>query len=132
MPHPSFSPHCDCRVSAGNCATRHDYGTSEGDNTKMNITQSIISGRDRALIGGDYSNYHTQSTRRIHTIRKRLGVTTPKGRKYTPKGPITPQDVAKNAEYVSKLDVSVKVTNNIGGCICFSPVPSEHGLTLCT
>ncbi|KAK5086592.1 signal recognition particle subunit srp68 [Lithohypha guttulata] len=74
----------------------------------MNITQSIISGRDRALIGGDYSNYHTQSTRRIHTIRKRLGVTTPKGRKYTPKGPITPQDVAKNAEWVHLLLTSAE------------------------
>lgn len=66
----------------------------------MEITKSIVSERDRALIGGDYGNYHTQATRRIHTIRKRLGTTTPKGRKYVAKSPVTAQDVAKNREYV--------------------------------
>jgi signal recognition particle subunit SRP68 len=62
----------------------------------MDITKSVVSERDRALIGGDYSNYHAQTTRRIHTIRKRLGVTTPRGRKYTPRSDVTAQDVAKN------------------------------------
>jgi len=63
----------------------------------MDITKNIVSERDRALIGGDYRSYHAQATRRIHTIRKRLGATTPKGRKYTPRSAVTAQDVAKNS-----------------------------------
>ena len=64
----------------------------------MNITKCVVSERDRALIGGDYNNYHIQATRRIHTIRKRLGATTPKGKKYAQRSSVTAQDVAKNAQ----------------------------------
>ena len=63
----------------------------------MNITASVASERDRALLRGDYDAYHAQSTRRIHNLRKRLGATT-RGRKYTPKAEVTADDVAKNAE----------------------------------
>lgn len=66
----------------------------------MNITKSIVFERDRALIGGDYSSYQAQTTRRIHTIRRRLGVTTPRGRKFTPRSAVTAQNVAKNTESV--------------------------------
>lgn len=64
----------------------------------MEITKSIVSERNRALLGGDYGVYHAQASRRIHTIRKRLGATTPRGRKYTPKSAVTAQDIAKNGE----------------------------------
>ncbi|KAK5944258.1 signal recognition particle subunit srp68 [Knufia obscura] len=74
----------------------------------MNITRSVVSERDRALIGGGYSNYHIRATRRIHTIRKRLGATTPKGRKYTQRSPVTVQDVAKNTEWVQLLLASAE------------------------
>lgn len=66
----------------------------------MDITKSFLAERDRALIGGDYNSYHAQASRRIHNIRKRLGVTTPRGRKYTPQAPVTAQDVSKNNELV--------------------------------
>jgi len=64
----------------------------------MNITHSIVSERDRALLAGDYSSYHSQATRRIHNLRRRLGASN-RGRKYNPKGPVTADNVAQNAEY---------------------------------
>jgi len=64
----------------------------------MNITESIVSERDRALLSGDYNSYHAQTSRRIHAIRKRLGEATPRGRKFAPKEKITAENVAKNVE----------------------------------
>ena len=64
----------------------------------MDITASILTQRNRALVGGDYNNYHAQTSRRIHAIRKRLGVTTRRGQKYTSKATITAADIAKNSE----------------------------------
>ncbi|RMZ84894.1 hypothetical protein DV738_g395, partial [Chaetothyriales sp. CBS 135597] len=69
----------------------------------MNITRSIVSERDRALLSGDYAVYHAQATRRIHKLRKRLGNATPKGRKYVPKTAVTAENVASNAEWVQLL-----------------------------
>ncbi|KAK4934873.1 signal recognition particle subunit srp68 [Elasticomyces elasticus] len=68
----------------------------------MNITSSIVSERDRALLGGDYDTYHSQASRKIHNLRKRLGATN-RGRKYTPKAPVTAESVAKNAEWIQLL-----------------------------
>ncbi|KAI1613351.1 signal recognition particle, subunit SRP68 [Exophiala viscosa] len=68
----------------------------------MNITSSIVSERDRALLGGDYDTYHSQASRKIHNLRKRLGAAN-RGRKYTPKAPVTADSVAKNAEWVQLL-----------------------------
>jgi signal recognition particle subunit SRP68 len=65
----------------------------------MNITNSVVSERDRALLAGDYSSYHSQATRRIHNLRRRLGASN-RGRKYNPKAPVTPDNVAQNAEYL--------------------------------
>jgi len=66
----------------------------------MDITRSVVSERDRALLGGDYRAYHAQATRRIHAIRKRLGIATPRARKYTPKAPVTAENVSQSAESV--------------------------------
>ncbi|KAG9768210.1 Signal recognition particle subunit SRP68 [Exophiala dermatitidis] len=73
----------------------------------MNITSSVISERDRALLGGDYNAYHAQATRRIHNLRRRLGATN-RGRKYTPKSPVTAENVAQNAEWVQLLLASAE------------------------
>lgn len=69
----------------------------------MEITGTVLAQRNRALVGGDYNIYHAQTARRIHAIRKRLGVTTRRGQKYTPKAAVTAADVAKNSEYVMKF-----------------------------
>lgn len=68
----------------------------------MDITRSIVSERDRSLLSGDYNAYHAQASRRIHTLRRRLGAATIKGRKYSPKAAVTPVNVAQNAESVSQ------------------------------
>ncbi|RMD41263.1 hypothetical protein DV735_g3876, partial [Chaetothyriales sp. CBS 134920] len=69
----------------------------------MNITRSIVSERERALLSGDYAAYHAQASRRIHKLRKRLGSATPKGRKYVPKTAVTAENVASNGEWVQLL-----------------------------
>jgi len=64
----------------------------------MDITRSVVSERDRALLGGDYDAYHAQATRRLHALRKRLGIATPRSRKYTPKSAVTAENIAQNSE----------------------------------
>ncbi|WEW57305.1 signal recognition particle subunit srp68 [Emydomyces testavorans] len=66
----------------------------------MNITDYIVSQRADALLIGDYNTYRAQLSRRLHTLRKRLGRTTPKGKKYTGRSQVTAEDVAKNSEFV--------------------------------
>jgi signal recognition particle subunit SRP68 len=66
----------------------------------MDITKFVVSHREEALLIGDYNTYRAQLSRRLHTVRKRLGQTTPKGRKYTSKTSVTAEDVGKNPEYL--------------------------------
>ena len=66
----------------------------------MDITNFVVSYRDEALLIGDYNTYRAQISRRLHTVRKRLGQTTAKNKKYAPKAPITAGDVGKNLEYL--------------------------------
>lgn len=64
----------------------------------MDITKTVTTERDRALIGGDYATYHAQATRRIQSLRRRLGASTPRGRKFTQKPAVTSDDVSKNVQ----------------------------------
>lgn len=66
----------------------------------MDITNFVVSYREEALLIGDYNTYRAQLSRRLHTVRKRLGQATPKGRKYTSKAPVTAEDVGRNTEYL--------------------------------
>lgn len=98
----------------------------------MNITHSFVSERDRALLSGDYSSYHAQATRRIHNLRKRLGASN-RGRKYTPKAAVTPENVAQNQEYLTltptRLRLFLLIVCNIDGFSSSSPVRSVRGPT---
>ena len=67
----------------------------------MDITNFIITRRNHALLVGDYGLYRTQLSRRLLTVRRKLGRTSPKGRKYTPKAPITAEDISSNDELVT-------------------------------
>ena len=67
----------------------------------MNITSYVVSERESALLAGDYNAYRAQATRRIHSLRKRLGQATPKGRKYAQKSPITADDIQRDHEYAT-------------------------------
>ncbi|KAF2456255.1 hypothetical protein BDY21DRAFT_415889 [Lineolata rhizophorae] len=69
----------------------------------MDITQFVVSKRDAAFLVGDYSTYRTQLSRRILTVRKRLGRTTPKNSKFAKKEPVTAEDIAKDHEFVRLL-----------------------------
>ncbi|KAH0538050.1 hypothetical protein FGG08_005312 [Glutinoglossum americanum] len=69
----------------------------------MDITTFVISHRDDALLLGDYNSYRAQLSRRLLTLRKKLGRTTPKGKKYTTKAPITVDDISGNHEFVHLL-----------------------------
>jgi signal recognition particle subunit SRP68 len=74
----------------------------------MDITRSIISERDRGLLNGDYDAYQAQAGRRILTLRRRLGIATPRNRKYTPKAAVTGEHVAQNIEWAQLLLVSAE------------------------
>ncbi|KAF7509440.1 hypothetical protein GJ744_008003 [Endocarpon pusillum] len=74
----------------------------------MNITSYVTSERESALLVGDYNVYRAQATRRIHSLRKRLGQTTPKGRKYIPKAPVTADDIQRDHEFVNLLLMSAE------------------------
>ena len=65
----------------------------------MDITNFIVSQREKALLIGDYGSYWKQLSRRLLVVRKKLNVTSPKGRKYTSKAPVTAEDIASNHEY---------------------------------
>ncbi|KAI9739335.1 MAG: hypothetical protein M1834_007548 [Cirrosporium novae-zelandiae] len=69
----------------------------------MDITTFVAGHRESALLLGDYNSYHQQLSRRLLKVRRKLGCTTPKGRKYTPKEPITSEDVSRNHEYAHLL-----------------------------
>ncbi len=66
----------------------------------MDITEFIVGRRDTALLTGDYGTYRQQCSRRLLTLRRKLHKTTPKGRKYAAKDPITKDEVSKTPEYV--------------------------------
>lgn len=67
----------------------------------MNITSYLASERESVMLLGDYNAYRAQASRRIHSLRKRLGQTTPRGRKFAPKSLITADDIERDHEYVT-------------------------------
>lgn len=66
----------------------------------MEITDFIFKQREDVLLAGDYNAYWAHTTRKLHKLRKKLGQTTPKGRKYTAKPPVSAEDISSNVAYV--------------------------------
>ena len=66
----------------------------------MDVTGFVTRARNKALLVGDYALYRRQLSRQLLRLRRKLGRTTPKGRKYIPKPPVTAEDVASNVELV--------------------------------
>ena len=62
----------------------------------MDITDFIFSQREDVLLVGDYNAYRAHASRKI----QKLGQTTPKGRKYTTKPPVSAENVGGHVEYV--------------------------------
>ncbi|KAI9688121.1 MAG: hypothetical protein M1822_001627 [Bathelium mastoideum] len=69
----------------------------------MDITNFVFSHRDTALAVGDYSSYRVQLTRKLSSLRKKLGKSTPKNIKFDSKATITSEDVGTNYEFVHLL-----------------------------
>lgn len=65
----------------------------------MDITDFLFSQREDVLLVGDYNAYRAYASRKLHKLRKTLGQTTPKGRKYTTKPPVSPENVGSNFVY---------------------------------
>jgi signal recognition particle subunit SRP68 len=63
----------------------------------MNITEFILSYRERAFLVGDYGSYRAQLSRQLATLRRKLGIATGKNAKYAPK-PVTAEEVGSNVE----------------------------------
>ncbi|KAE8396563.1 hypothetical protein BDV23DRAFT_177556 [Aspergillus alliaceus] len=72
----------------------------------MDITDYIFSQREEVLLTGDYNAYRIHTTRKLHKLRKKVGQTTPKGRKYTAKPPVSAENVNDNIAYVHILLMS--------------------------
>jgi hypothetical protein len=66
----------------------------------MDITEFVFNQREEVLLAGDYNAYRAHTTRKLHKLRKRLGQTTPKGRKYTAKAAVSAENVSSNVAYV--------------------------------
>lgn len=66
----------------------------------MDITRFVVAQREKALAVGDYSTYRKQLARRLLVVRRKLRYTS-RGRKYTPKSPITADDIGRSHEYGS-------------------------------
>ncbi|KAJ5601301.1 hypothetical protein N7510_010835 [Penicillium lagena] len=82
----------------------------------MEITDFIFREREEVLLAGDYNAYRAHTTRRLHKLRKKLGQTTAKGRKYTAKPPVGAENVGSNVAYVSIVSFSCYLTNLLCSC----------------
>ncbi|KAK5138591.1 hypothetical protein LTR08_000179 [Meristemomyces frigidus] len=67
----------------------------------MDIT-AFITARRAALLIGDYNAYRTTLARQLHTLRKHLGLATPKREKFAPKS-VSAADIGHNAEHAQLL-----------------------------
>ncbi|TGO55561.1 hypothetical protein BCON_0090g00040 [Botryotinia convoluta] len=68
----------------------------------MEITKFVLEGRDEAKLFGNSSAYRTRLSNRIHTLRKKLGITTKPRAKYSNK-PVTAEDISQSHDYIHLL-----------------------------
>jgi len=64
----------------------------------MDITKSVVSLREKALLYGDYSTYWSQLSGKLLNCRKKLNIATKSRAKFHPKAPVTPEQIAENHE----------------------------------
>ncbi len=67
----------------------------------MDVTNFIVSQREKALLVGDYASYRKQLSRRLLVVRKKLHYTSTKGKKYVARPAVTAEHIAENHEYVN-------------------------------
>lgn len=88
----------------------------------MDITEFIFSQREEVLLVGDYNAYRAHASRRLLKLRRKLGQTTPKGRKYAAKSPVSAEDIASNAGYVPHALCKFKEFNCCDTNLCIVKV----------
>ncbi|KAH8880632.1 hypothetical protein GQ53DRAFT_736546 [Thozetella sp. PMI_491] len=66
----------------------------------MDITQFIVSLREKALLYGDYATYRSQLTKKLLNSRKKLNIATKSRGKFHPKAEVTAEQIASNHEYL--------------------------------
>lgn len=64
----------------------------------MDITAFIKEGREKALLYGDHSTYHTQLSKRLLSCRKKLGIVTKSRGKFQKRDAVTADNIAENKE----------------------------------
>ncbi|KAK6224705.1 signal recognition particle protein [Colletotrichum tabaci] len=69
----------------------------------MDITKFVVSGRDAALLYGDYGTYQNQLAKKLLNSRKKLGIATRNRGKFSKKGEVTAAQIAENHEYIHLL-----------------------------
>jgi signal recognition particle subunit SRP68 len=69
----------------------------------MDLTSFVIEGRDKALLYGDYSTYHSQLANRLAKSRKKLAISTKNRGKFQKKDAVNADNVRSNVEYVHLL-----------------------------
>jgi signal recognition particle subunit SRP68 len=68
----------------------------------MDITNFVVTGRDSALLYGDYATYQGQLAKKLLNCRKKLNVATKNRGKYHKKDQVTAEQIGGNHEYVVK------------------------------
>jgi signal recognition particle subunit SRP68 len=66
----------------------------------MDITNFVVSARNQALLYGDYTTYHRLLAKKLHTSRKKLNIVTKNRSKFIKKGPVAPEQLAQNNEFL--------------------------------
>ncbi|TQS33544.1 hypothetical protein Golomagni_06107 [Golovinomyces magnicellulatus] len=69
----------------------------------MDITTYISQGREKALLYGDYSTYHSQLVKRLLGSRRKLAIITKSRGKFQKKDEVTAENIAEDHEYVHLL-----------------------------
>ncbi|KAI0521447.1 Cupredoxin [Xylaria bambusicola] len=66
----------------------------------MDITSFVVSARNQALLYGDYATYHKLVVKKLHTLRKKLGIVNKNRSKFTKTGPVSPDQIAENHAFL--------------------------------
>lgn len=67
----------------------------------MDITQFVVSARNQALLYGDYTTYHRLLAKKLHNLRKKLGIVSKNRSKFTKPGPVSANQIAENHAYAT-------------------------------
>ncbi|KAF9870070.1 signal recognition particle protein [Colletotrichum karsti] len=69
----------------------------------MDITKFVVSGRDAALLYGDYATYQSQLAKKLLNSRKKVGIATKNRGKFNKKNEVTASQLSENHEYIHLL-----------------------------